>query len=177
MSKLTSTATAIVLMAFAQSAIAQEKAPSPAQEKAPAPAVQMKDAAPATRVEPRDQPKVAANGEYYTTTEKTDFLASKLIGTRVYVTEANVDPSKTVDKVSADWKDIGEINNIVVGRDGSVRAVVLGVGGFLGIGEKDVAVQMASLNFVKKIGDAPSDYFIVVRGSKESLQSAPTYKY
>ena len=117
-----------------------------------------------------------ADGQYYTTSEKSDFLASKLMGARVYATTVEVDTSKAIDKVTTDWKDIGEINNIIVGRDGAVKAVVLGVGGFVGIGEKDVAVKMSELKFVKKAGDTAEDYFIVVKGSKESLEKAPTYK-
>ena len=35
---------------------------------------------------------------------------------------------------------IGDINNLVVAKDGSVDAVIIGVGGFLGMGEKNVAV-------------------------------------
>lgn len=122
------------------------------------------------------QATTGSDGQYYTTSEKSDFLASKLMGARVYATTVEVDTSKPVDKVTTDWKDIGEINNIIVGKDGAVKAVVLGVGGFVGIGEKDVAVKMSELKFVKKTGDKPDDYFIVVSGSKESLEKAPTYK-
>lgn len=117
-----------------------------------------------------------ADGQYYTSADKSDFLASKLMGARVYATTVDVDASKEVDKVTADWKDIGEINNIIVGRDGAVKAVVLGVGGFLSIGEKDVAVRMSELKFVKKAGATAEDYFIVVNGSKESLEKAPAYQ-
>ncbi|MCO5732769.1 PRC-barrel domain-containing protein [Rhizobium sp. SSA_523] len=45
----------------------------------------------------------------------------------------------------ADGENIGEINDVLVSQDGSVNAVIIGVGGFLGIGEKDVAVQMSAL--------------------------------
>ena len=45
----------------------------------------------------------------------------------------------------SEGESIGEINDILVSQDGSVNAVILGVGGFLGIGEKDVAVDMAAL--------------------------------
>lgn len=123
-----------------------------------------------------DTTAVGVDGTYYTSTEQDDFFASKLIGARVYSTEAAIDTSKPVDKVGADWKDIGEINNIVVGKDGTVKAVVLGVGGFLGIGEKDVAVAMKSLRFLKKSGDNAADWFVVVNADKASLEKAPAYK-
>lgn len=133
-------------------------------------------AAPALAETLKTAEATTADGQYYTTSEKSDFLASKLMGARVYATTVEVDTSKAIDKVTTDWKDIGEINNIIVGRDGAVKAVVLGVGGFVGIGEKDVAVKMSELKFVKKSGDSAEDYFIVVKGSKESLEKAPTYK-
>lgn len=117
-----------------------------------------------------------ADGAYYTTSDKSDFLASSLIGSRVYATTVEVDASKPVDKVTKDWSDIGEINNIVLNKDGTVKAVILGVGGFLGIGEKDVAMKMTSLRFVQKAGDSADDYFIVVSGDKDTLTKAPAYK-
>ncbi|MGE6739711.1 PRC-barrel domain-containing protein [Allorhizobium pseudoryzae] len=45
----------------------------------------------------------------------------------------------------AEGENIGDINDVLVSQDGSVNAVIIGVGGFLGIGEKDVAVQMSAL--------------------------------
>jgi hypothetical protein len=118
----------------------------------------------------------AADAQYYAATEKTDFEASDLIGSRVYSTEAQVDADKAFDKAGADWDDIGEVNDLVVSRDGSVKAVVVGVGGFLGLGEKNVAVKMGELRFLKKAGDDANDYFIVVNSNKERLTKAPEYK-
>ena len=45
----------------------------------------------------------------------------------------------------SDGNSIGDINDVLVSQNGSVNAVVIGVGGFLGIGEKDVAVNMSAL--------------------------------
>jgi hypothetical protein len=134
--------------------------------------------APANAPAPAERPAAAeqVDGAYYTATEKSDFLASKLIGSRIYASTVEVDTSKEIDKVTKDWSDIGEVNNILLNRDGSVKAVILGVGGFLGIGEKDVAVRMSELRFVKKAGDKANDYFIVVRGDKDTLTKAPAYK-
>jgi hypothetical protein len=116
------------------------------------------------------------SAQYYTATETTDFRASELIGSRVYATEAAVDANNAVDKVGDDWDDIGEVNNLIVSRDGSVKAVVIGVGGFLGLGEKNVALRMGELKFLKKAGDDADDYFIVVNSNKERLEKAPEYK-
>lgn len=67
--------------------------------------------------------------------------------------------------------DIGEVNDLFVTDNGNVRAVVLGVGGFLGIGEKDVAVSMNAVEMVQD-GDAVR---LVVDATKDQLQAAPTF--
>lgn len=177
--------TAALLTLSAPIALADDAAKTPA-ETMDKPAAEMKvdadaksDAAkPAneTTAEKQAVEKTASDTAYYVQTEKTDFLASSLIGARIYATTTAVDDTKPVEKVTAEWKDIGEINNIVLGRDGEVKAVVLGVGGFLGIGEKDVAVKMSELRFVKKAGADASDYFIVVKSDKASLENAPPYE-
>ncbi len=45
----------------------------------------------------------------------------------------------------AEGESIGDIKDVLVSQNGSVNAVIIGVGGFLGIGEKDVAVDMSAL--------------------------------
>lgn len=47
----------------------------------------------------------------------------------------------------AKGENIGDIKDVLVSQDGSVNAVIIGVGGFLGIGQKDVAVSMSALEF------------------------------
>jgi hypothetical protein len=104
-----------------------------------------------------------------------DVLASNLIGMRVYAVEADVDDTKAYPAESRkDWNDVGEVNDVVLDWDGSIRAVVLGVGGFLGIGEKDVAIEMSSLRKVRESNDS-NDWFLVVNSSKDLLTSAPAY--
>ena len=56
-------------------------------------------------------------------------LATNMIGESVY--------NGTGDTA----ENIGDVNDIVIGNDGRVQSVVVGVGGFLGIGEKNVAVD------------------------------------
>jgi hypothetical protein len=104
-----------------------------------------------------------------------DVLASSLIGMRVYAVEADVDDSKTYPAdARKDWSDVGEVNDVVLDWDGSVKAVVLGVGGFLGMGEKDVAIEMSSLRKVRESNDS-NDWFLVVNTSKDMLTNAPAY--
>jgi sporulation protein YlmC with PRC-barrel domain len=49
--------------------------------------------------------------------------------------------------LNEDAEEIGSVNDLVISVDGEIHAVVIGVGGFLGIGEKNVAVDFASLEY------------------------------
>jgi hypothetical protein len=114
----------------------------------------------------------AQMGNY--TAQPQDVEASDFIGSRIYAAET----MPTTDTVAAgaekDWDDVGEINDVILGRDGQIKAVVLGVGGFLGIGEKSVAVPMQDVKFVKN-GDGAADFFLVVNANKDVLTNAPAY--
>jgi hypothetical protein len=67
---------------------------------------------------------------------------------------------------------IGDINDVLISGDGKVAAVIVGVGGFLGMGEKDVALPYDQLVFAKDIGD---DLVVTTSATKESLETAPEY--
>ena len=43
---------------------------------------------------------------------------------------------------NAQGKSIGDLNDVLVGPDGKIQALVIGVGGFLGLGEKNVADRL-----------------------------------
>lgn len=104
-----------------------------------------------------------------------DVLASSLIGMRVYAVQADVDATKAYPaEARTEWGDVGEVNDVVLDWNGGVKAVVLGVGGFLGVGEKNVAIEMSSLRKVRESNDA-NDWFLVVNSSKELLTNAPAY--
>jgi hypothetical protein len=104
-----------------------------------------------------------------------DVLASSLIGMRVYAVQADVDATKAYPaEARKEWSDVGEVNDVVLDWNGDVKAVVLGVGGFLGVGEKNVAIEMSSLRKVRESSDS-NDWFLVVNSSKEMLTNAPAY--
>lgn len=72
-------------------------------------------------------------GQFMTKMESNQMMASDLIGTRV---------------IGANNESIGDINDVIMDRNGQIMAAVVGVGGFLGIGEKDVAVPFNALEFM-----------------------------
>ncbi|WP_339113413.1 PRC-barrel domain-containing protein [Thioclava sp. GXIMD2076] len=98
-------------------------------------------------------------------------MASDFIGKRVYAT-ASTDADVTAD---TDMDDIGEVSDMIVGNNGDVEAVLVDVGGFLGIGKKTVAVNLDALQMVSAEGSMGSDYRLVMKGDKASLENAPAY--
>jgi sporulation protein YlmC with PRC-barrel domain len=90
-----------------------------------------------------------------------EWRGSKLIGASVY---------------GPDNASIGEISDVIIGSDGSIKAAVIGVGGFLGVGQKDVAVPFDALN-VTRTPDSNSINKITVSYTKDQLKSAPQFAY
>jgi hypothetical protein len=74
--------------------------------------------------------------------------------------------------VNAANESVGDINDVLIDRDGKVAAVIVGVGGFLGMGEKDVALPYDQLTFAK---DGDAKLVVGTSATKESLQTAPEY--
>jgi hypothetical protein len=68
---------------------------------------------------------------------------------------------------------IGQISDLLVDQQGNIVAAVVGVGGFLGIGQKNVAINFDALNFTKdKDGDPQARLTL----TKEELENAPDFK-
>jgi len=110
------------------------------------------------------------------TAQETDFFASDLIGMRIYNSETEVDANSTIAADGEkEWDDIGEINDVLLDSEGNVKAVILGIGGFLGMGERDVSVNMDEIRIVTEEGDS-DDRFLVVNTSKEMLEKAPAFE-
>ena len=86
-------------------------------------------------------------------------LASNLIGEKVYNGTGN------------DAENIGDVNDLVIGKDGNVESVIIGVGGFLGLGEKNVAMDYGKIKWAEKEGDR----WIVVAGTKDELKALPSF--
>ena len=140
-------ATTALAALLATGAIAQDAAPAadpaaPATTEAPADpaaATATDAAATATPVESGAMEETDVNEPWdmsagYVAAD-TDNLGSRLIGQPVYSSAGD------------DAEEIGNIDDLVFDESGQIKAVVIGVGGFLGIGEKAVAVDFQSLEF------------------------------
>jgi sporulation protein YlmC with PRC-barrel domain len=68
---------------------------------------------------------------------------------------------------------IGQIMDVLVGQDGQVSALIVGVGGFLGAGEKDVAVSFNTVKATKK----DNKIYLTMNTTKDALKAAPGFKY
>jgi sporulation protein YlmC with PRC-barrel domain len=113
-----------------------------------------------TTTTPANKPAVStnANGHFYSH-QAGEMRASKLIGTNV---------------TNAANESVGEINDVVLGKDGKVAAVIIGVGGFLGMGERDVAISYSGLKFAR---DSSNRDVVTVNATKEQLKAAPAWKW
>ena len=117
-----------------------------------------------------------AGSMFRTESDAQEIQASEFIGKRVFAAEGGVE-GDAVEGMQDGWEDVGEINDIILGRDGSVEAVLVDIGGFLGMGERQVALNMDQIQFVADDGtaDAADDYFLVISASRANLEEAPEY--
>jgi hypothetical protein len=147
-------------------------APAPAETTTP-PADQSAQAPAETTTTPTEDKMAAAPADQPAATDTTttaaidkskltevpaaDIRSEDLVGTTVYgMNDANV----------------GEIGDVVLTQDGKVDAVIIDVGGFLGIGEKEVAVGMDNLMFMK---DPDGENYLYTTFTKEQLDAAAAY--
>ena len=72
-----------------------------------------------------------------------------------------------------DLKPIGKIDDVLIDKSGKITALIVGVGGFLGMGEKDVALPFSAVK-----GEMKNDkWYLTSDETKDSLKSAAGYKY
>ncbi|WP_447555643.1 PRC-barrel domain-containing protein [Vreelandella sp. EE22] len=114
----------------------------------------------ATAQQTNDQQN-SMDASYLTVAPQGTFHADSLTGNSVHSTVEDDD-------------EIGTINDLIIDQDGQIQAVVVGVGGFLGMGEKDVAIEWDSLELTRDNDD--DDYVIRVNASQDALEEAEEYE-
>jgi sporulation protein YlmC with PRC-barrel domain len=142
-----------------------------------------------TNVQNQTTTNRGADLNFITKRDMNTWRATELMGKNVY---------------GSNNEDIGEIGDILLNKDGRIVGVVLDVGGFLGLGETNVAVPMHALQFQDNVGnttgtglsgtaqrdtttgqgnttaarataqDGPDRILLIV--TKEQLESAPKFK-
>ncbi len=68
---------------------------------------------------------------------------------------------------------LGEIKDMLLDNSGKVTAVIISVGGFLGMNEKDVAAPFDAISFTKR----DNKIMLVMNASKDTLNNARGFKY
>lgn len=114
---------------------------------------------PAPQQKPAEAPKAPVAGQIVQQ-EADTLLAKELIGQPVY---------------ASDKSKIGNISDLILSKDAkSVNGFVIGVGGFLGIGEKSVALKMDRLKSARD--PQAGTVTLTMDATKEELASAPAFK-
>lgn len=86
-------------------------------------------------------------------------LATNIIGEDVY------------NGTGDDAQNIGDVNDIVLTKEGKAESLVIGVGGFLGLGAKNVTYDFSKAQWAEKNGDR----WLVAQITKEELQAQPDF--
>jgi hypothetical protein len=105
-------------------------------------------------------PQAAPEAAAMTKASEGQILASGFLGKAVY----NGDSDKA--------ESIGKLNDLIIGPDGMVQTAVIGVGGFLGVGQKDVAVAASQLKLsIRSDGNS----WLVLNTTTDQLKAAPAF--
>jgi len=138
-------AVSLAALAIALGYVPQSMAQTPPTQRAPAGETSV--------------PKAPVAGQIVVQDANTVLAKQDLIGQTVY---------------APDKAKIGTISDLILSKDGkSVEGFVIGVGGFLGIGEKSVALKIDRL----KMSAGPDGVMqLSMDATKEELTNAPTFK-
>ena len=74
--------------------------------------------------------------------------------------------------IGGDGKKIGDVSDILFSKDGKIEAYVLSVGGFLGVGAKEVALAPSSI----QLSQDKDSWQLKVSMTKDQLAQAPNFE-
>ncbi|HLA02273.1 MAG TPA: PRC-barrel domain-containing protein [Aestuariivirga sp.] len=127
-------------------------------EKTVAPDAKKTGETAATAPAPAANDTMATGSTAAAAADPNSVLASQFMGQSVY---------STTDE------NVGEINDLVMNKELNNIVAIVGVGGFLGIGEKDVAIPVEQITVTK---DANNALRLTISASKEQLEAAPAFE-
>ncbi|KPP97641.1 PRC-barrel domain-containing protein [Marinobacter sp. HL-58] len=74
-----------------------------------------------------------------------------------------------------DEEEVGSVTDLIIDKDGKVAAVVVGVGGFLGLAEKDVAIGWDDVTMSRATDDS-EELDLRINMTRDDLNAAPSYE-
>ena len=152
-------ATALVTSSIASAQTPPSDQTSPSPQTSPSvqtpPSVQ---SSPSAQTSPSIQTPSASNGAILTSIPPSHLTVTDWYKQDVYDTQDN---------------KIGKIEDVLLGQDGKISTLIVGVGGFLGAGEKDVAVNFSDVKQTMK----NDKVYLTMDATKDALKAAPGFKY
>jgi sporulation protein YlmC with PRC-barrel domain len=82
---------------------------------------------------------------------------------------------KGADVLGSDDKKIGDVSDILFTKDGKIDAYLISVGGFLGVGSKEVALAPSSVQLIQD--KDKNDFKLKVSMNKDQLAQAPNFEH
>jgi hypothetical protein len=121
---------------------------------------------------------------------KTDAMPAKTLNEAKFISAQGADQwvyskFKGTDVLGPDNAHIGDVDDLLFDKSGKILGVVVGVGGFLGVGQKNVAIEMSAFQVVpadinsstaSKSND-PKNVKLKVAWTKDQLKNAPDFQY
>jgi hypothetical protein len=131
---------------------------------------------PPAAAQTQDGMAMADGGLFLPMGQAGNMHASELIGMPIHSSEADyatygADPVAMADV--SEWDAIGEVNDIIITADGQAQAILVDIGGFLGMGGHTVALDMSQVHFLRDESGAP---FVAVNSTREALEQAPVFE-
>jgi len=122
--------------------------------------------APAEKMDTSKTPATKSDAKFISSQSSDQWVASKFKG---------------VDVMGPDDKKIGDVDDMLFDKNGKILAVIVGVGGFLGIGQKDVALDLAAFQVVPAStsggSNDPNNVKLKLSMTKDDLKNAPAFEY
>ena len=166
---------AAALISLTAVAVAQTSTQPAPGSAGPAPSSTSGSPAAATQAPQSAQPSVAAPEQKsnwgiravdpttlrltFYTVRPADMLASNLLELDVY---------------NLQNEEVGEIEDVIVDNGKTIKAVVISVGGFLGLGERHVAVEPGAIA-ITRTGEG--ELRAVVNSTRDDLKNAPEFRF
>jgi sporulation protein YlmC with PRC-barrel domain len=120
---------------------------------------QQEPAQPTTPGQETMQPSPPADQQAAPVVKADGYLASNIMGESVY--------NGTDDNA----ENVGDVNDIVLDKDGKAQSLIVGVGGFLGVGERNVAIEFSKISWAERNGDR----WVVYPATRDQLAALPEF--